>query len=60
MVGLENDAAALLLVSLGLIACEGAAATDQPNEFGLEEVKKVLQNTPLRMPNPYALRCLTP
>jgi serine phosphatase RsbU (regulator of sigma subunit) len=46
IVGLENGAA-LLLVSLGLIACEGARRNGSADEFGLEGVKKTFQNTPL-------------
>ena len=45
MVGMESSAA-LLLVSQGLVSCEGAGRENGGNEFGLEKVRKVLQNAP--------------
>ena len=44
MVGMERSAA-LLLVSQGLVSCEGGGR-ENGNEFGLEKVRKVLQNAP--------------
>lgn len=46
IVGLEKGAS-LLLVSRGLIACEGRI-NGSPDEFGLEGVKHFFQNVPVR------------
>ena len=45
MVGMERSAA-LLLVSQGLVSCEGGGRDNGGHEFGLEKVRKVLQNAP--------------
>jgi sigma-B regulation protein RsbU (phosphoserine phosphatase) len=45
IVGLEKDAA-LLLVSLGVVACEGRHHSSS-EEFGLDRIKHFLQNAPL-------------
>jgi serine phosphatase RsbU (regulator of sigma subunit) len=42
MVGMENSAA-LLLVSQGVVSCEGTGRVNGGNEFGLENVSEVLQ-----------------
>jgi sigma-B regulation protein RsbU (phosphoserine phosphatase) len=49
MVALEKGAA-LVLVSRGVIACEGSRRNGSGQEFGLARVKQVLQNAPLRNP----------
>lgn len=45
MVGMENSAA-LLLVSQGLVSCEGAGRENGGKEFSLEKVRQVFQNSP--------------
>lgn len=45
IVGLEKDAV-LLLVSRGLVACEGPHHNGSPDEFGLDRVKHVFQSAP--------------
>jgi serine phosphatase RsbU (regulator of sigma subunit) len=42
MVGMEKSAA-LLLVSQGMVSCEGTGRVNGGNEFGLENVREVLQ-----------------
>jgi serine phosphatase RsbU (regulator of sigma subunit) len=42
MVGMEKSAA-LLLVSQGVVSCEGKRRVNGENEFGLEKIRKLLQ-----------------
>jgi phosphoserine phosphatase RsbU/P len=49
MVVLEKDSA-LLLVSRGVVDCEGSRRNGSGEEFGLDRVKQALQNAPLLNP----------